>query len=95
MTMGPDLVRFLESKLPAGGVTGFDIEPPFTSREPGEVPNELDLSIEELVASFRGLGPFDACCGWFMTPNSDVLDIFLSDGLFLNVRGPGVDGIAD
>lgn len=59
---GPDLVRFLESKLPVGGVPGFDIEPPITSREPGELPIELDLSIEELVASFNGLGPPDKEC---------------------------------
>ena len=56
---GPDLVRFLESMLPVVGVPGFDIELPFTSREPGEVPNELDLSIDELLINFSGLGPLD------------------------------------
>lgn len=88
---GPDLVRFLESKLPVGGVPGFGIELPFTSREPGEVPNELDLSIDELLVSFNGLGPLDG--GGSITPNSEVLGMLLSDGLALNVRGPGVDGM--
>lgn len=56
---GPDLVRFLESMLPVGGVRGFVIELPFINREPGELPNELDLSIDELLVSFNGLGAPD------------------------------------
>jgi hypothetical protein len=79
--------------LPVGGVPAFDIELPFMSREPGELPNELDLSIDELLVSFKGLGPIDKGCGEFITPNSDVLGVLLSDGLDLNVRGPGVVGV--
>lgn len=93
---GPDLVRFLESRLPVRGVPGIDVELPFTSRELGEVPNELDLSIDELFASFNGLGPLDGDCisgGWSITPNSDVLGILLSDDLTFSVRGPGVVGV--
>lgn len=59
---GPDLVRFLESKILVGGVTGFDIELALTSRDPGEFPIELDLSIDELLISFNGLGPLDKGC---------------------------------
>jgi hypothetical protein len=53
---GTDLVRFLESKLPVERTTGFDIERPLAS---GGFPSEVDLSIDELVASFSGLGPPD------------------------------------
>jgi len=70
------------------------MELPFVSREPGVFPNELDLSIDELLVSFNGLGPVDTDCVRgvrSLTPNSDVLDIFLSDGIALNVR-PGVCG---
>lgn len=92
---GTDLVRFLESKLPAGRTGGVDIELPFAGREPGEFPNELDLSIVELLANFNGLGPLDTDCvigGRSTTPNSDVLGIPLRDGFALNVRGAGADG---
>jgi len=67
----------------------------FVDREPGVFPNELDLSIDELLVSFNGLGPVDTdCVGGLrsLTPNSDVLGILLSDGMALNVRGAGVDG---
>ncbi|KAF9646446.1 hypothetical protein BDM02DRAFT_3130398 [Thelephora ganbajun] len=91
---GTEWVLFLDFKVWVGRVPGLDTELPFASREPGEFPNELDLSIDELVANFNGLGPLDKDCvrgGLSIAPNSDVLGILLSDGLALNVRGPGVD----
>ena len=45
--------------LPVVGVPAFNIKLPFTSREPGEVPNELDLRIDELLINFSGLDPLD------------------------------------
>lgn len=90
---GTDRVRFLESELPVGR-TGIGIEPPFAGREPRELPNELDLSIVELLVNFNGLGPLDkdcASCGRSITPNSDVLGTPLEDGFALNVRGTCVD----
>ena len=90
---GTEWVLFLDAKVWVEPPTGFDIELPFTSREPGEVPIELDLSIDELLASVNGFGPPDTDCvrgGRSITPNSDVLGIFLSDGLTFSVRGPGV-----
>lgn len=66
-----------------------------TGREAGEFPSELDLSIDELLVSFSGLGPLDKDGergGRSITPNSDVLGVFLRDGLAFNVREPGVDG---
>lgn len=92
---GTDRVRFLESKLPVGRTGGADVELPFAGREPGELPNELDLSIVELLVNFNGLGPLDKDCVRGVrstTPNSDVLGVPLSDGFALNVRGAGVDG---
>lgn len=65
------------------------------SREPGGFPIEVDLNIDELVISLSGLGPLDTDCvrgGRSITPNSDVLGVFLSDGLLFNVRGPGDEG---
>lgn len=88
---GMDWVRFLESRVWAGRVIGFDIVL-LTSREPGVFPNELDLSIDELVANFSGLGPLDVRGDRSISPNSDGLGILLSAGLGFNVRGPGVDG---
>lgn len=95
MDEGTEWVLFLDPKVWVWGVTGVDIELPFTGRELGKFPNELDLSIDELVASFNGLGPLDMGCimgGRSITPNSDVLGTFLSDGLAFSVRGPCVDG---
>lgn len=92
---GTDRVRFLESKLPVGRTAGVDGELPFAGREPRELPNELDLSIVELLVNFNGLGPLDKVCvrgGRSITPNSDVLGVPLSDDFALNVRGAGADG---
>ena len=92
---GTEWVLFLDAKVWVGRLTGFDIELPFASREPGEVPRELDLSIDALLVSFNGRGPLDTGCvggGRSITPNSDALGIPLSDGLVLTVRGPGVEG---
>lgn len=92
---GTDRVRFLESKLPVGRTAGVDVEPPFVGREPRELPNELDLSIVELLVNFNGLGPLDKDCvrgGRSTTPNSDVLGVPLRDGFTPNVRGAGADG---
>lgn len=93
---GPECARFLEPKLPVGRTPGFDVGVSLTIREPGEFPKELDLSIEELVASFNGLGPLDNECvrgERSITPNSDVLGVLLSDGFDFNVRGAGVVGV--
>lgn len=79
-------------------MTEFGTELPLANREPRELPNELDRSIDELLVSFNGLGPLDTDCvrgGRSIMPNSDVRGIFLSDGLVANVRGPGVDGRED
>ena len=95
---GTEWVLFLDPKVWAGLVTGFDIELPFASREPGELPNELDLSIDELLPRVNGLGPLDTDCAGGcrpITPNSDVLGMLLSDGLAFSVRGPGVVGRED
>ena len=95
---GTEWVLFLDPKVWAGPVTGFDTELLCTGREPGMVPNELDLSIDELLASVNGLGPPDTDCvrgGRSTTPNSDVLGILLSEGLAFIVRGPGVEGRED
>jgi hypothetical protein len=92
---GTEWVLFLSSKDWVGRVTGFDTEFPLAGRELGVFPSELDLSIDELLVSFNGLGPVDTDFvrgGRSITPNSDVLDMFLRDGLAFNVRGPGVDG---
>ena len=95
---GTEWVLFLDAEVWVGRLAGFDIELPFTSRELGGVPRELDLSIDALLVSFNGRGPFDTGGvrgGRSITPNSDVLGILLSDGLALSVRGPGVDGRED
>ena len=55
-------VLFLDAKVWVEPPTGFDIELPFTSREPGKVPIELDLSIDELLTSVNGFGPPDTEC---------------------------------
>jgi len=92
---GTEWVLFLDAKVWVGRLTGFDIELPFTSREPGGVPTELDLNIDALLISFNGRGPLDTGGvrgGWSITPNSDGLGTLLSDGLVLSVRGPGVEG---
>ena len=59
----------------------------------GEVPKELDLSIEEPPASFSGLGP--DCAGGVRStmPNSDVVGVLLSDDLAFNIREVGVVGV--
>jgi len=90
---GTEWVLFLDARDWVVWLTGFDIELPFTSREPGEFPRELDLNIEALLVNFNGRGPLDTGCvdGRSITPNSDVFGIHLSDGLDLSVRGPGVD----
>ena len=92
---GTEWVLFLDAKVWVGRLAGFDIELPFTSREPGEFPRELDLSIDALLVNFRGRGPVETDCAWggrSIMPNSDVLGILLSDGLVLSVRETGVDG---
>jgi len=92
---GTEWVLFLDAKVWAGRLTGFDIELPFTSREPGGVPRELDLNIDALFVSFSGRGPLETDCvrgGRSITPNSDGLGILLSDGLALSVREFGVEG---
>lgn len=98
---GPDWARLLESKLPVGRTVertvGVEGEVAFTGREPGELPSELDLSIDELLVSFSGLGPLDKDCvrgGRSITPNSEAVGVPLSDDFALNVRGAGVDGTA-
>ena len=95
---GTRWVRFLGSKLPVGRTTGVDTVLSLTNCEPEELPKELDLSIDELVASFNGLGPLETDCargGRSSTPNSAVFSVLLSDGLVFNVRETGVDGRED
>lgn len=91
---GTERVLFLESAGWAGRVAGFDIEL-LAGRRPGVPPDELVLSIDEPLVSLNGFGPLDTDCvrdGRSITPNSDALGIFLSDGVVLNVEGAGVDG---
>lgn len=91
---GTEWVLFLVFKVWVERVTGFDVELPFTSRELGGFPNELDLSIDELFVNFNGFGPLDTDCargGRSISPNSDVIGVFPGDCLALIVRGPGVD----
>lgn len=88
---GTEWVLFLDSEAWVGRVTEFDIELLFTSRELREVPVELDLSIDELLVSFNGLGPPDVSGGRSITPSSDIAGVPLSNGLAFVVRGPGVD----